>query len=348
MFLFLKILKYRNSYCGLIFFILSINQFLYAGSKSEAPGSIQNETILIPANRDTTVTPKSFIVLGDLQRTSFWERIIGRESNDTERKLIINEIANNDPAFVVIVGDLVFSGASESDWKDFDELIKPITEKNIPVSPVLGNHDYGGSNKSALKNFSKRFSQFKESQWYIQKFDSLALVFLNSNIDDLSSEEWEIQKEWFEANLNTLNNDTSIKGIIVFLHHPPYTNSTVTSDEEHVQKKFVPAFERSEKTIAMITGHVHSYERFFKNDKTYIVSGGGGGHRVDLKPAEDCTHKDLLNNDPDKTNKRPFNFLTISRKNETVEIVVTGLLKNSFESFELERFVLQLNTVSNQ
>ncbi|QQS35350.1 MAG: metallophosphoesterase [Ignavibacteriales bacterium] len=303
-------------------------------------------TQVISGISNPSVSTKKFVVVGDLQRTSFLEKIIGRESNDNERELIINEIANIDPAFMVIVGDLVFDGSSSSHWKEFDELIKPVTEKNIPIYPVLGNHDYWGSNSSALENFSERFIQFKETYWYEKSFDSLALIFLDSNIDDLTSAEWQNQKQWFETKLKQLDEDNSIIGIIVFLHHPPYTNSKVTTDEEHVKKTFVQAFERSTKTLAMITGHAHVYERFLKNGKTYIVSGGGGGPRVDLKAGVKSIHRDLLVDDPDSTAKRPFNFLVVNRSESGIEVKVMGLLKDSSKFFELEEIIIPDETIN--
>ncbi len=284
------------------------------------------------------------IVVGDLQKTSFWEKLIGRESNDEERKLIVNEISKENPAMLVLLGDLVFDGSSASDWEEFDELIEPIAQKNIIIKPVLGNHDYWGSNKSALKNFSERFEQFKSRHWYSLRFDSLALIFLDSNIDDLSESDWNEQKNWFENQLKVFDKDNSVKGIFVFLHHPPYTNSTVTCDEIHVQKYFVNPFSNSVKSLAMISGHAHGYERFYKNRKTFVVSGGGGGPRVDLKHNTEESHHDLLANDPDTSDKRPFNFLIITRNNETIEITVKGLLKNTSEFFILEKFRLPVTS----
>src|SRR5262249_33149105 len=39
---------------------------------------------------------------------------------------------------------------------------------------------------------------------------------------------------------------------------------------------FVPPFLQSPKTLAMVAGHVHSYERYTRAGKTFLVTGGGG------------------------------------------------------------------------
>src|SRR4030095_4798057 len=54
------------------------------------------------------------------------------------------------------------------------------------------------------------------------------------------------------------------------------TNSTLVADNRAVQRTFVPPFLQSPKTLAMVAGHVHSYERYTRSGKTFLVTGGGG------------------------------------------------------------------------
>ena len=59
-----------------------------------------------------------------------------------------------------------------------------------------------------------------------------------------------------------------------------YTNrdyEPVALDRDRaVQRTFVPPFLQSPKTLAMVAGHVHSYERYTRAGKTFLVTGGGG------------------------------------------------------------------------
>ena len=71
--------------------------------------------------------------------------------------------------------------------------------------------------------------------------------------------------------------DPKVRGVLVFTHHPPYTNSTVTKDESHVQQAFVGPFVAAKKTLALLSGHAHGYEHFIEQRKHFVVSGGGGG-----------------------------------------------------------------------
>ncbi len=273
--------------------------------------------------------------VGDLQRTSVWEYMAGRESNDVERKEIIGNIVEHNPGSVVLLGDMVFEGDNIDHWKYFDSLMIPVIKRNIPIFPVIGNHEYWGKNRIALQYLTKRFSILKGSHWYTEICDSVALIFLDSNDLEYSSEEWQSQIEWFRNKLLLYDNDSSIKGILVFAHHPPYTNSLITGDEMQVQLGFVPAFDKSKKTLALITGHAHTYERFIEKGKTFIVSGGGGGPRVLLRTG-DSTHHDYYKG----PSPRPFNYLLINREEGGLSIVVKGVRKGSTDFFTLEHFTL--------
>jgi len=232
-----------------------------------------------------------FVWVSDTQRTSpleFW-----RESNDDERKVLIEAIADMDPAFVLMGGDLVFSGSSEADWLEFDSVMEPIRQRRIPVYSAFGNHEYWldwffHRRASPMETFFyERFPHLKkERHWYSLEFGPLRLVVLDSNQGHgpITTEEgWSEQKRWFEQTLDSFDLDPEVRGVIVAVHHPPFTNSTITSDEIHVQEAFVPKFVASKKTLIMISGHVHSYERFHKHGKLFVVSGGGGGPRAPLK-----------------------------------------------------------------
>jgi Icc-related predicted phosphoesterase len=273
--------------------------------------------------------------VGDLQRTSVWEYMIGRESNDFERREIIENISRQDPGAVVLLGDMVFEGDNIDHWKYFDSVMTPLTNMNIPVFPVIGNHEYWGKNRIALQYLTDRFPVLKGSHWYTERCDSVALIFLDSNNLEYSDKEWQSQIDWFKNKLLMYDNDTSIRGVLVFAHHPPYTNSLIMGDEMQVQLGFVPAFDKSLKTMAFITGHAHTYERFIEKGKTFIVSGGGGGPRVLLKTGAN-THYDYFSG----PSPRPFNYLLINKTARGLSITVKGVKKGSNEFFTMEHFML--------
>jgi hypothetical protein len=115
----------------------------------------------------------------------------------------------------------------------------------------------------------------------------------------------------------------------------------VTGDEPDVQLAFVPAYFRSNKCLAMISGHAHTYERFRKYGKTFIVSGGGGGPRVGLHDGIDF-HKDLYTG----SSPRPFHFLMLSRTPFGLTITVRGLKKGEKKFFTMEEINLPYQPIA--
>lgn len=288
-----------------------------------------------PFRNDIKFTSGKIAIVGDTQRTLAVERLVGREQNDAERPRIIAAIAAERPDLVVHLGDAVAFGASAADWKRFDELLSPIRAANIPVFPVLGNHDYWGLRSIAMTNFCSRFPA-ADAHWYSQRYGRLALIWLDSNHANLSSEEWERQSHWLKDQLAQADADPSIRAALLFCHHPPFTNSTVTTDDPDVKKTFVPLFNASRKAVAMFCGHTHAYEHFRQDGKTHIVSGGGGGPRPQLLIGDKQRHTDLFTG----PSPRPFHYLVLLPTERGLEVDVKGFDKGEKTIRSIDHFMI--------
>jgi hypothetical protein len=276
-----------------------------------------------------------FAVLGDLQRTSraeFW-----RESNTEESRRLVAEIAARGPDFCVGLGDAVFRGSSVRDWRRFDALTAPLRDAGVPFLPILGNHEYWMRKGPALRNYYGRFPHLGGRRWYAERWGSLGLVFLDSNEGALGPGAWAEEAAWLEKTLAQLDAQPAARGVLVFSHHPPYTNSTVTGDEVHVQRAFVPPFKAARKTLAMISGHVHAFERFIRGGKTFLVAGGGGGPRVKLAHGLARRHADDAFEGPEV---RPFHFLLCASAETGLDVDVVGIEKGGEAFRSLARFEL--------
>jgi hypothetical protein len=276
-----------------------------------------------------------FAIVGDLQRTSRAE--LWRESNLPETRLILRQTADEAPDFVVLLGDLIFRGSSRREWSRFDEVTEPLRAAGVPIFPILGNHEYWLTPRPALDNYFRRFPDLGSRHWYSVTYGSLGLVFLDSNRRFLPARRWNEQAGWYESELSRLDADPAIRGTVVFVHHPPFTNSTVTSDEVHVQRAFVPPFQAARKSLALVSGHVHSYERFERAGKTYLVAGGGGGPRVRLAVGRRLRHFDDLFAGPPL---RLFHFLLATLVPSGLEVEARGLEKRGSLFEPMDRFLL--------
>ena len=282
---------------------------------------------------------EQFAVVGDLQETSrieFW-----REDNARERTLVIRHIAEAKPSFVVLLGDLVFDGSSRSHWRRFDALIAPLREAGIPMVPIPGNHDYWLGWHRKLSHYDARFPELGAQRWHRRRFGPVELVFLDSNLFAQTRSKWSEQIEWFRGALETADCDPSCRATLVFVHHPPFTNSSVTGDSAVVARSFLEPFVASKKTRAMLSGHVHSYERFERDGKTFVVSGGGGGPRVRLFGEKRRRHRDLYGAPPGS--RRPCHYLSFGLGEALLSVRVLGVDKGSTQFSEMEAFELSLS-----
>jgi 3',5'-cyclic AMP phosphodiesterase CpdA len=276
-------------------------------------------------------------VIGDTQETMTRERLLlRRESNSGERARLFARLEAERPAFLVINGDLTSNGSSERRWQYFDSLTTGLRGQGVPILPTLGNHDYWGGKRTALRAFTARFTQFGESHWYVRRYGALTLVFLDSNRGELGKDAWQRQQQWLERTLGDCDADPATRGVLVFAHDPPFTNGTVTSDDEAVQRDVVPALVRARKTLALISGHTHSYEHFVDQGKHFIVSGGGGGPRVKLRTGRRARHPDLFA----APAPRPFHFLWITPGTAGLRVEVRGFDKGETIFRTIDQFDL--------
>jgi hypothetical protein len=277
-----------------------------------------------------------FVVVGDLQRTApvleAW-----REQNDAERARVVAAIAELRPDLLVITGDCVFDGSSDAQWEAFDALTAPLRAASIPTVTAFGNHEYWRGRAGAEAHVFARFPLDARRHWLSVALGPVRLVVLDSNEHGLGAAAWSSQITWYEQTLAAFEADDGVRGVVVAFHHPPFTNSTVTGDETNVQRAFVPAFARTRKTLAMLNGHVHSYERFVRGGKTYVVSGGGGGPRATLMTGDARRHPDDAYGGPPL---RDFNFTVYSVTEQGVEAEVRGLPRGASEWSVIDRFEL--------
>jgi Icc-related predicted phosphoesterase len=285
------------------------------------------------------VTPREhgpILVVGDIQPTSFFERVfLRREDSGNAPDKLLRAMADEDPRFVVLLGDLVFDGESCSDWDRADRLFAPLRETGAGFLLAPGNHDWQGRDELCRKQLRGRFEHLRDAPFSETRVGELAFIQLESN-QEVIENRWEEQAHFIEERLEALDEDDSVRGVFVLTHHPPFTNSTVTSDETHVQSTFIESFLHARKTLAFLSGHAHAYEHFERGGKTFIVSGGGGGPRVELLTGDDARHDDLF----EGPSPRPFHYLRLEPGPDEVEVRVRGFASGQLGIDEVDSFTL--------
>jgi hypothetical protein len=95
-------------------------------------------------------SPFHFIVYGD---TRFTDPTNTKAASPPVRRALVQAIADADPAFISVGGDIAYNGDDANDWKVWDSETEIWRQRHITVYPALGNHDLHGDRTVALANY---------------------------------------------------------------------------------------------------------------------------------------------------------------------------------------------------
>jgi len=261
------------------------------------------------------------VFISDIQEPLWVERFTSKnEYNEKASDSLFSNINRTKPDAVFMLGDLVGQAINDDNWKEFDRRIKVLRKSKIPVYAIPGNHEYMFLAEEAEKNFRNRFLNLPINGFY-RVYDSIGIVMLNSNFSNLTLKDFEAQQQFYANLLDSMDNDTKIRAIIVCCHHSPYSNSRVVGSNSEVQKNFVKLFLKSKKAHLFLSGHSHHLEYFVHSNKHFLVIGGGGGQKQALVKPEFRKWKDKI---PDNEKPRFF-YLQMIKENGNLIIKSMGL-----------------------
>jgi hypothetical protein len=188
----------------------------------------------------------------------------------------------------------------------------------------------------ASGHFFERFPRLEGRRFFSARLGPLGIVALDSNRFWMPRSTWNEQSACYDRALAELDADPNIRGVLVLVHHPPFTNNTVTGPSKLVAASFVPRYLQSQKTLLMLSGHAHTYEHFSQETRHFLVCGGGGGPRHRLRGPAERAFPDLFDGPP----LRDFHFLTLRPETDALDVRVTGLAKGAREARPMDAFRL--------
>jgi hypothetical protein len=222
-------------------------------------------------------TPLVFVAYGD---TRFTER--KEVANGVARRALVGQIARENPAAILIGGDLVYEGSHPVDYDTYQGETLAWSERKIPVFPALGNHEFRGCPEEVmpcLENWWKASPlPLRPYRWYsVTIGPTLLALMLDSDAPLKPGTE---QRQWFERQI--AGADEHIKFILIVLHYPPVRDPFYPSaaDEKEVARYLSKKAASLRARVVVVGSHVHNYERYYRNGVTYLVSGGGGAPPV--------------------------------------------------------------------
>ncbi len=201
--------------------------------------------------------------------------VIGDSGRGRKQQLAVAELLErSEPDLILHTGDVVYPSGEDRHYdRRFFAPYRRLL-KEVPIFPVLGNHDLEGGNGAAyLANFHlPRNDPRGTGRYYSFDWGGAHFVALDSELyhedDDGSPEE---QKAWLERDLG----ETHQPWKIAYLHRPLYSSSRHGGDEK-IREDLEPVLAGGGVDL-VFCGHDHAYERTVPiRGVTHVLSGGGG------------------------------------------------------------------------
>jgi hypothetical protein len=239
--------------------------------------------------------PPTFIAYGD-QR--FTDPANTRQTDPRIRRWLVDQIATEHPAAVIMNGDVPLSGDVPNDYAVFQAETTVWRDLHLRVFPALGNHEFIGDPQQDLEHWWTAFPEMRNRRWYsVQLGSRVYLLALDSDTSLLPGSE---QARWIERQINDL--PSSIDFVIVTLHHPPVADLQTHIEVDHnprpneiaLRDYLSQAARTSHASFLVSSGHIHNYERNVVEGVTYLVSGGGGAPPYFVERAPEDLYKSIV------------------------------------------------------
>jgi hypothetical protein len=221
---------------------------------------------------DATV-PYRFVAYGDTR------------SFPADHAAVVRSILPSEPDFALHVGDFVNSGRIYAEWEpQYFTPAAPLL-KNVPLFPVLGNHEFGGTERiwyydffsvpdNGLSGYGEHFYAFT---YGCARF--IGLSACEGGCDPFTS--GTPQYAWLVGQL-TSPEFINAKWRFVWMHNPPYTaTARDNAVDQALRAELVPLFEQYGVDV-VFSGDDHFYRHSLRNGIHYIITGGGGAPLHDV------------------------------------------------------------------
>ena len=223
--------------------------------------------------------PLVLVLYGDTRFTQRTDVV-----NAVARRALVERIAGEKPAAILIGGDLVYEGSNPEDYQTFRSETAAWSTQKIPVFPALGNHEFKGCARDAqggcLDNWWNAFADLalRPHRWYSVAIGSNLLALVLDS--DAALKPGSDQRAWFEEQLSGA--PEQVKFILVVLHYPPVRDPFFPRmrDEKEIARYLSQHASSLRAKVLVVGSHVHNYERYARDGVTYVVSGGGGAKPV--------------------------------------------------------------------
>ena len=197
---------------------------------------------------------------------------VGDTVNFSKLGATLDRIASDDPAFVLMIGDLTYANAPGSSQAAVDQHFNDVMRWSTKAAymPAWGNHEYDVAGADDLRNYKGRLLMPNAAAspgspaisccgddwgW----FDAGTVRFI------AYPEPWTGAWADWQSHANTLmrqaQNDPAIKYVVTYGHRPAYSTGSHAGETQIAS--ILDAFgDTYSKFVLNLNGHSHNYERF--------------------------------------------------------------------------------------
>ena len=200
-------------------------------------------------------------------------------ANAVARRALVARIASENPAAIFIGGDLVYDGSNREDYETYKAETEAWLQAKIPIFPALGNHEFRGCDhdwSACLENWwgGAAPSAVRSLRWYSVTLGPKAMVLVLDSDSSLKPRSG--QRTWFEQQIAKAG--CQMEFVFIVLHYPPVRDPIFprVRDEKEIARYLSKNTRSLHARVVVVGSHIHNYERFRRDDVTYLVSGGGG------------------------------------------------------------------------
>ena len=200
--------------------------------------------------------------------------------DDADQAAVAALVVKLAPDFIITTGDNSYGAnpIDDSIGKYYGDYIGNYSGSYGPGSttnrffPSLGNHDWDDG--GGIAAYTAYFTLPGNERYYDFVSGPVHFFVVGSDDKEPDGNTFDsVQGNWLKAAL--ANSTAPFK--VVYMHHPPYSSSSVHGSEKVMQWPF-----EEWGASAVLAGHDHTYERIFRDDNgdgtfmPYFVTGLGG------------------------------------------------------------------------
>ena len=198
-------------------------------------------------------------------------------------------IADDLPAFVLILGDLTYGNATGQSSVDqhFNDVM--VWSKNTAYMPAWGNHEWDIVAKDDLRNYKGRFelphqqmSTSAPSQgccgkdWYWFDYGNVRFISYPEPYGSGTLSDWCSKATQL---MDDAEHDPNLNFIVTFGHRPAYSSGYHPGDQ--VLNQYLTRLASHSKYVLNVNGHSHNYERSHPQHGVVHITAGTGGSELE-------------------------------------------------------------------